>query len=98
MADVPPGRSFSAADRIVMRAIYRRCCADLGLAGGTSSRHQALARTIMQHYVAGATDPERLAALALGEARKAARRATARPRTPWASLMALLGWLQPRQA
>lgn len=85
MAHVPPGRSFSTADRSAMRAIYRRCCADLGLADGPGHLHQAVARTIMLRYVAGATDPEHLAAQAL----KAARKAAQRPRSLWAAMSAM---------
>ncbi|MGL4314786.1 MAG: hypothetical protein ACRCSO_12445 [Sphingomonas sp.] len=78
-------RSFSAADRVAMRTTYRRCCVELGVSGGSTRLHQALARTILERYAAGATDPERLAVLALAGARKALRR-----RSPWAALVALL--------
>lgn len=78
-------RSFSAADRAAMRTIYHRCCVDLGLARGQTRQHQALARTILERYAAGATDPERLMILALAGARKAVRR-----RSLWTSLAALL--------
>ncbi|MBN8942803.1 MAG: hypothetical protein J0H01_25095 [Rhizobiales bacterium] len=78
-------RSFSVADRAAMRTIYRRCCVELGVGGGSTRQHQVIARTILERYAAGATDPERLAVLALAGARKAARR-----RSLWASLTALL--------
>jgi len=78
-------RSFSGADRAAMRMSYRRCCVELGVGDGATRQHQAIARTILERYAAGATDPERLAVLALAGARKAARR-----RSLWASLAALL--------
>lgn len=91
MATIPPGRSFSSADLTAMRAIYRRCCEDLGLGGGPGHQHEALARAIMLRYAAGSTDPERLAAQAL----KAARKAAQRPRGLWAAMMTVFMRLQP---
>ena len=91
MATIPPGRSFSSADRTAMRAIYRRCCDDLGLGGGSGHLHEALARAITSRYAAGATDPERLAAHAL----KAARRAAQRPRGLWTAMIAVFMRSQP---
>jgi hypothetical protein len=77
-------RSFSRADRAVMREVYARCLVEMGLSAGSTVAHRAIARAILDRYAAGATDIDGLVRQVIGRKRRPGIRRL------WASLFAIL--------